>query len=296
MPRALTPDERRRVIALKQEYDWRLWRLDEDSFLREAWYIKHPNPEIGKMKFDLRPAQVKGLQHWRQHRYSLTLKARQIGWSTLVSAHAFWFAYFKPDVEVILISRTEREAVDLLRKAKFGYQHLPEWIKDRGPESLTDHQQKMVFANGSSIVSMPSATDPARGSSASLIVVDEWAALPDGEGAWASIAPVADVGGRVIGLSTAKGVGNFFHDLWVGAETDTNPFKTMFMSWAAGGRDQAWYEEQKRLMNDWQLAQEYPTTAEEAFIRSGRPIFDLDAIARQEIILPRRGYLHELGT
>lgn len=293
----MTPDERRRLILLKQEYDWRLWPLDEESFLRDAWRIKHP--ERGKIKFELRDAQLTGLQHWNANRYSLTLKARQIGWSTLVGAHAFWLAFFQPDREIIFISRTEREAVKLLEKVKYGYQNLPVWLKERGPQLTSDHQQKMPFDNGSSITSMPSANDPARGSSAYLIVVDEWAFLPDGEAAWASIEGVANVGGRVIGLSTANGVGNFFHTLWVGAETGEAPggrFAELFMSWRAGGRDDAWYAIQKDSMLPWQLAQEYPTTAEEAFIRSGRPIFDIDAIKRFEIIQPETGWLEGLAA
>lgn len=80
---------------------------------------------------------------------------------------------------------------------------------ERGPKSLMEHQQRMGFDNGSLITSMPSASDPARGESASLIVVDEWAFLPNPEEAWASIEPVADIGGRIIGLSTANGSGNF---------------------------------------------------------------------------------------
>jgi hypothetical protein len=39
------------------------------------------------------------------------------------------------------------------------------------------------------------------------------------------------------------------------------------------------------------LAQEYPSDPEEAFIRSGRPVFDLDALREIEPIEPDRGYL-----
>lgn len=284
--------DRSRALRLRQEFLWRLWSRDEKAFLQSAWRIKHPAQ--GKIPFVLRDAQSEALDIWAESRYALTLKARQIGWSTLVAAHSFWLAYFFPDREIILISRTEREAVDLLAKAKYGYQNLPKWLTERGPQLTSKHQQIMPFDNGSVIRSMPSASDPARGSSAFLVVVDEWAFLNDQEAAWASIEPVANVGGRVIGLSTANGSGNFFHELWIGAETGEPPggrFTPMFYSWRAGGRDDAWYEAQKQMMNPWQLAQEYPSSPEEAFIKSGRPIFDLDAIARQEILAPRRGEL-----
>ena len=132
---------------------------------------------------------------------------------------------------------------------------------------------------------MPSASDPARGESATLVVVDEWAFLPNPEEAWASIEPVADVGGRIIGLSTANGSGNFFHELWVGAETGNNRFEPMFFPWSASeDRDESWYQSKKeQSMLSWQLAQEYPSsTPEEAFIKSGNPVFDLDVLDRND--------------
>ena len=199
--------------------------------------------------------------------------------------------------DIIDLSRTERESVLLLRKTKYGFKHMPEWLVERGPESLVEHQQRMAFSNGSQITSMPSASDPARGESATLVVVDEWAFLPNPEEAWASIEPVADVGGRIIGLSTANGSGNFFHTLWTGAETGNNNFKSMFFPWSASeDRDEAWYEGKKQSMLSWQLAQEYPTSPEEAFVRSGNPVFDLDMLdgMRVHIRSGVDGYLHEL--
>jgi hypothetical protein len=225
------------------------------------------------------------------------LKARQIGWTTLVAAHQFWLAFFHDDQNIIDLSRTERESVLLLKKTKYGFKHMPDWLLERGPDSIVEHQQRMGFSNGSQIASMPSASDPARGESASLVVVDEWAFLPNPEEAWASIEPVADVGGRIIGLSTANGSGNFFHQLWVGATTGNNRFDAMFFPWSASeDRDISWYESKKDSMLPWQLAQEYPTTAEEAFVRSGNPVFDLDVLERMSIHLRygEQGYLHEI--
>jgi hypothetical protein len=282
--------DRARLERLRQEYLARLWSLDERAFLEQAWHIRHP--AHGKILFGLREPQIEGLAHWQENRYSLTLKARQIGWSTLVAAHVFWETFFHQDRQIILLSRTEREAVDLLAKTKYGYAHLPQWLKDRGPRLMAEHQQRMPFNNGSSIESMPSASDPARGKSASLIVVDEWAFLPNAEDAWASIEPVADIGGRIIGLSTANGSGNFFHELWVGAETGENKFATYFAPWnAVPERDQAWYEAEAKSKPDWIMAQEYPSDPEEAFIRSGRPFFDIDALMQYETVLPKVGYL-----
>ena len=284
-----------RLTELRQEVEWRKCVRSEKYFLENYWYIAHP--AHGRILFSLREAQEKALKEWSENRYSLTLKARQIGWTTLVAAHQFWLAFFHPDQNIIDLSRTERESVLLLKKTKYGAKHLPDWMINRGPKSLVEHQQRMAFDNGSQIVSMPSASDPARGESASLVVVDEWAFLPSPEDAWASIEPVADVGGRIIGLSTANGSGNFFHHLWTGATTGNNKFSPMFFPWSAtGDRDESWYESKRDSMLPWQLAQEYPTTPEEAFIRSGNPVFDLDVLDAMQIHVEagRYGYLHEI--
>jgi len=281
-----------RLSELRQEAEWRKCVRDENYFLQNYWHIAHP--AHGRILFSLREAQAEAIQHWADNRYSLTLKARQIGWSTLVSAHQFWLAFFHPDQNIIDLSRTEREAVLLLRKTKYGFGHLPKWMIARGPKSLVEHQQRMAFDNGSQVTSMPSASDPARGESATLIVVDEWAFLPNAEEAWASIEPVADVGGRIIGLSTANGSGNFFHHLWVGATTGANKFSSMFYPWSATeDRGEAWYMEKVASMLPWQLAQEYPTTPEEAFVKSGNPVFDLDILEAMErkVIHGETGYM-----
>lgn len=283
--------------SLRSEWLWRKCKRDEKFFFRRFWYIKHP--EQGKVLFDLRPAQEQAIDEWNIHRYSLTLKARQIGWSTSVAAHAFHLVFFAPDREVVMISRNENEAKDLLAKSKYGYKFLPDWLKLRGPQVVGDSGEEWKFSNDSKIVSKPSKVDPARGSTAHTVIVDEWASMPDGEQNWASIEPVADIGGRVIGLSTAKGIDNFFYQLWMGAELGQEPgaeFRTMFHPWSAiPERDDSWYEAKSKSMLPWQLAQEYPSNPEEAFIKSGNPVFDIELLKALErrTITPKVGYLTE---
>lgn len=287
---------------LVNEREWRVCRGPKDAttddlvdaftyFCENYWHIKHP--ERGRIKFEMRTAQIETVRSWLDNRYSVVLKARQIGFSTLAAAYSFWLVFFQPDRFVIMLSRTEREAMKLLQKSKYGHRWMPEWMRIRGPRLLTDHQLKMVFDNESAIESLPSSNDPARGESVFLVIVDEMAFLPNPDEAWASIEPIADVGGRVICLSTANGSGNFFHSLWVGSQTGTNLFKGIFWSWDAGDRDADWYEVKKKSLPDWQLHQEYPRSPEEAFIKSGNPVFDLDIISAMIPSRPEVGYLDE---
>lgn len=273
-----TRDRRTRLESARRELLWRKCARNEAHCFSKYWSIKVPG--VGRQLLAPRDAQAHALEEWSSERYSLTLKARQIGWSTIVTAHAWHSAFFYPDREILFISKGQTESKELLAKVKYGLRFMPDWLRNRGPTILNNSQERIDFDNGSSIISLPSAADPARGFSGYLVVVDEWAFLNDPEGAWASIEPVADVGGRIIGLSTANGHGNFFHTLWVDATTGNNFFKTMFHSWRAGGRDDAWYEAKKNALisQPWQLAQEYPSTPEEAFIKSGNPVFDLDML------------------
>jgi hypothetical protein len=258
-------------------------------FCNNYWYIKHP--EDGRIKFNLFDAQQETVNAWVRNRYVLILKARQLGFSTLVAAYAFWAAYFYEDRSIVMLSRTERDAIKLLQKAKYGYRFLPEWMKFRGPP-VNSTQTKMEIANESYIESLPSASDPARGESLWLAILDELAFLPNSDEAWSSIEPTVDVGGRVIALSTANGEGNLFHKLWVGGKNKTNRFKTIFYPWSANGRTQEWYEEKKADLPDWQLAQEYPDNAEDAFLRSGRPVFNLEMLNSIETVDPKwEGFL-----
>lgn len=289
-------------VEVWQEKQWRMCAPQTDDpdkllqgfmyFCEHFWYIRHP--ERGRILFQPFESQVETVFTWLNHRHVLILKARQIGFSTLIATYTFWLTFFYPDRAVLMLSRTEREAIKLLGKAKYGYQFLPDWMKNiKGPpvnQTLTTIQ----FANNSYIESLPSASDPARGESAYLVVVDELAFLPNSEEAWGAIEPVADVGGRIIMMSTANGEGNLFHSLWGEGVAGHNRFECLFFPWSANGRDQAWYDAKAAELPDWQMAQEYPDNPEDAFLKSGRPVFDLRRLRELEPRDPQlMGYLDE---
>lgn len=287
------------------EYNYRKCRGPENAtteelleafqyFCNNFVYIKHPNK--GRIQFQLREAQVKTVDAWLNNRNTIVLKARQIGFSTLAAAYAFWVTFFWADRFVVMLSKTEREAAKLLTKTKYMYKFLPPWLQMAGPQLIQNNVLKMSFDNDSMIESLPSANEPARGESVYLAIIDEMAFLPNPEEAWASIEPIADVGGRVICLSTAKGEGNIFYNLWQGSQNGTNRFKGIFFPWSANAdRDQSWYDAQALELPPWQLHQEYPSNPEEAFIRSGRPVFDTEALSKLRTEEPKKGFNKKLS-
>lgn len=268
---------------------------DVDAFV--YWcrnYVKIQVPERGSILFDLFDTQVQIIQTWMVEKMSIVLKARQIGWTTLAAIYALWLSMFWPDLNIVFLSKKQENAEFILGKSIYAYERLPEWMKERGPQRTTKNKRDLTFANGSMIRSLPSKEDPARGYTVDLVIVDEWAFLDNPEEAWASIEPITDVGGRCIGLSTANGWGDFFHQEWVRANAGIGVFKPMFFGWwARGDRNQAWYDAKARDLEgrEWQLHQEYPNSEDEAFIKSGRPVFDVDALAKMATEVPTVGFL-----
>jgi hypothetical protein len=152
------------LSELLNEYNYRKCRGPEDGDVEELLeafqffcanyvYIKHPNK--GRIKFDLRPAQIQTVRSWLGHRNTIVLKARQIGFSTLAAAYAFWLVFFWPDRFVVMLSKTEREATKLLAKAKYIYKFIPDWLRLSGPQILQNNVLKMTFDNDSVIESLP---------------------------------------------------------------------------------------------------------------------------------------------
>ena len=295
------PDER-----LEREIQWRSWfpsdvvlkpkNMDDAEveralqaftrFVEDNFKIKVPGKSVPLI---LRPAQVDTIRRVIGNRNVVILKARQVGFSTVLSAFVLWCALGGHNRNIYILSQGQREARSFLSKCRYAYRKFDGWVQERGPKLLDKTVERMTFDNDSFIVSSPSGNDPIRGETAWLAIVDEWASIPDQEGAWASVEPTTDLGGRLVGLSTAKGEGNFFHWLWVAATGGQSSFHPIFHSWrAVPERDDEWYHQKLADNPYWFMCQEYPNDPEEAFIGSGNPFFDLDIVRNMELVEPSR--------
>ncbi len=265
---------------------------DAEAFRRFCEHevmIEHP---LGRRKLDLRDAQFETAQAYAGHDRVIILKARQVGYTTISMAWALWNCLFRTDWSCINLSKKEDDAKDALKKAIYAYNNLSEEMKERLPKRIDSQQRKISFANGSFIESHPSQDNPARGRTVALIILDELAFLPNPEDAWASVEPTTDIGGRIVALSTANGYGTLFHKMWSEAEDNLNGFHPYFASWrAVPERDENWRIDKFRTMQEWQVAQEYPTTPDEAFVKSGNPVFDVDLLRKIKPLPPLCGYL-----
>ncbi|MDQ3222790.1 MAG: terminase family protein [Gemmatimonadota bacterium] len=268
--------------------------IDHDLEAFEYWcshfyLIQHPK---GRRYFELRPAQRETVRAFLAEDKVLILKARQIGFTTVVMAFCLWSAIFRPDFRVIILNRREKDAVKNLNMAMYAWEHMDKRFRSLLAQRTNANQLEAKFDNGSSIVSYPSNNNPARGDTASLMILDEWAFMPNPDEAWASVEPVTDIGGRIVALSTANGWGNMFHQTWVNSERGENDFYRLFYPWSAvPDRDEAWYAQKARSTPEWMLHQEYPSDPDTAFIKSGNAVFPLDSISQYK---RRKPELYEL--
>lgn len=151
----------------------------------------------------------------------IVCKPRQIGISYCVAFLAIWYAFMDKahsgvhnDTKVIIISRSDRQAVKLMaliQKLCFHKEIVNSEIeKGRGsPLSKTE----MHFKNGSWIKCYP-PTDAARGETADLLICDE-AAFIDRDIFKDALEPtVSAVGGKIILVSTPKGQSGLFFELF----------------------------------------------------------------------------------
>ena len=190
---------------LLQELEWRRCAQDPLWFLCRHWHVLTPDQGIVPFRpFDY---QAHSIDVFQRRRLVLILKARQIGYTALVAGFCMWWAIFKPASTVLYLSLRQEDADKVVRAMRdHGLLQLPDWMQRRVWQT-NRAGARIELSNASTLTTMPSQSNPARGQAASLIILDEWAFYANPEAAWASVGPAASVGGNVIALSSANGDG-----------------------------------------------------------------------------------------
>lgn len=252
----------------------------------------------GVMPFRLWPAQVNLAWTISAEQLLLILKARQMGITWECVAYALWLALFWRGKLVLFFSQGQDEADEMLRRFKSMYERIEHrWpgLWARLPRySGKPNTSRVHFDNGSRVKSLPATKKAGRSEAASLVIADEFAFMEWAEHTYEAFKPTIDGGGKLIILSTANGVGNLFHRLWKKARAGLNDFRAVFLPWwSRPGRSAAWYAKVKAEADDPdRVKQEYPSSAIEAFLASGRVRFPTAWVDAQvpniRAALPRR--------
>ena len=152
--------------VIKQEYI--LCAKNPDHFMRKYCYIQHPTR--GRVLFNLYPFQGKVLNLWKDNPYSIVLKSRQLGISTLAAGYSLWLMLFHKDKNVLCIATKQETARNMVTKVKFMFDNLPSWLKIQAEEN---NKLSLRLANGSQIKATSASSDAGRSEAVSLLLVDE---------------------------------------------------------------------------------------------------------------------------
>jgi len=235
---------------IKQEY--LKCATDPAYFMRKFCYIQHP--QRGRILFNLYPFQGKVLQLFRDNPYTIVLKSRQLGISTLSAGYSLWLMLFHKDKNILCIATKTETAKNMVTKVKFMYDNLPSWLREKD-NPLENNKLSLRLNNGSQIKAVSAAGDSGRSEAVSLLLIDEAAFIEGVDEIWASAQQTLATGGGAIVLSTPYGTGNWFHKTWVEAESGENDFLPIKLDWKVHPeRDQTWRDSQDKKLGDPRLA------------------------------------------
>jgi hypothetical protein len=219
-------------------------------------YVKIQHPTKGTIPFKTFPFQDQCVKEFIDNRFTIVVKGRQLGLSTLVAAYAVWLALFQKDKNILIIATKLQVAQNFIKKSKTIINNLPTWLVL--PTVTANNKQLVEFSHGSTIKAIPTSEDAGRSEALSLLIVDEAAFVRDFDTLWTGLYPTLTTGGRAILLSTPNGVGGQYYKLYKDAEAGMNEFKPIKLNWDVHPeRDQEWFDKETRNLTTRQIAQEY---------------------------------------
>ena len=241
---------------------------DPAYFMKKYCYIQHPTR--GRILFNLYPFQEKVLHLFRDHQFLITLKSRQLGISTLAAGYSLWLMLFHKDKNVLALATTQATARNLVTKVTFMYDELPKWLKLPAVEK---NKLSLRLKNGSKVQAKSSSPDAARSEAVSLLLMDEAAFIENVDETFTAAQQTLATGGQCMALSTPNGIGNWFHQTWVKAESGENSFLPIRLPWTVHPeRDQSWRDRQDADLGPRMAGQECDCD----FLASGDTVFEPD--------------------
>lgn len=223
-------------------------------------YIKIVHVDKGLIPITLYDYQKRIIQALQEHRYNIVLSCRQSGKTTTMVCFLLWYILFHADKACAVLANKGATARQIVGRIELAFMNLPKWIQ----QGVTGwNMGSFSLENGSSIISAATSSDSVRGNSYSVIMIDELAFIDHFDEFYKSTYPTISSGKetRMIAVSTFNGQNHFF-DMWEDAVNGRSAFHpTRVDWWDVPGRDEAWHQEQLKLMSEEDFAQEYGNEA-----------------------------------
>jgi hypothetical protein len=177
--------------------------------------------------------------------------SRQVGKSTVTGILAGHTALYTPGAPILLLSPTERQSIELLRKVKETLRQLG----TTATEVEKDNALSLEFANGSRILALPGKEGTIRGfSGVRLLIIDEASRVPDA--LYQAVRPMLAVsGGRIVLLSSPFGKRGFFHHEWTAGGPGWERVEVTAYECPRIARE--WLAKERATIGDWWFDQEY---------------------------------------
>lgn len=222
----------------------------------------------GPIPFDVYDYQRERALAWESGVSEIILKPRQVGFSWLAAAYAYWTAGYHQSAHVALFSAGETEVKKLIAKVSYIHDHLPLSIQASGKVGI----ETAAFIGGSTITGYPATKKAGIGTTLKVALFDEaafHAYLRENQGA---VVPALGDFGQLIILSTADpslATYGHFHDFYFKSKAGLTNCAAVFLpADIRPGRDAAWFaNERLKYPNDPDtFSAFYPFTDLEAFV------------------------------
>ena len=297
---------REAISAADAEMQWRMCQRSLPFFVSRFTNITYRGKLIPLVPF---PYQWELMDMHLNHMIVMVLKARQIGFSTIVASIMLWHSIMHDYTVSFNTSFLKDQARKIIRHARLDvFEQLPWWMRDRAPNLTRKTLYELEWDNGSSMHAAAVTSEPARGETVNgLFFADELAYYKDPEAVWQAALPAIEHGGRLIAGGSAKVAEDMFHNLFrdagegiVDEDGQHQDIVRMFAGWdSRPDRDAAWYEREKRKWKNRdpvRFVREHPASPEEAFAYSSAVLFDPQSLLAQMLTQPVRGRLKPGGV
>jgi hypothetical protein len=246
-----------RTKVARQELDHLQKCLNDlDYYSRKHLYVVTKTGSFVKLKFR-RAQQIvhrKLAQQRKEKGYvrAIVLKARQEGITTGTAARFFREANFIPYRKIGIVAHKSKASENIFETYDRFHKNLDEDIR---PARVSTTKGNYLELENGSIITVETAGDPDAFRSATLhrLHCSEMAMWPNAEEVWTSLEEtVPHDGGEIIIESTARGMGNLFHQMWEQAVAGESAFMPIFLPW--------WIHEEYRIKLSKQERQEILST------------------------------------